>query len=114
MQKICTKYDRNMHKYAGNMQRYAKNMQVYAKKMQEICKYVDCISQNAKKYAVKICKNMPFYMQNMQSLYIAYFAFKLYSLPTLLTKRIRLESLFFSQSDLQGPYWGQPWQQYGN
>ena len=103
-----------MHKYAGNMQRYAKNMQVYAKKMQEICKYVDCISQNAKKYAVKICKNMPFYMQNMQSLYIAYFAFKLYSLPTLLTKRIRLESLFFSQSDLQGPYWGQPWQQYGN
>ena len=30
MQKICTKYARNMLKYASNMQIYAKYMQVYA------------------------------------------------------------------------------------
>ena len=34
--------------------------------MQEIYKYIDCISQICKKYAVKICGNMQFYMQHMQ------------------------------------------------
>ena len=34
--------------------------------MQEICKYIDCISQICKKYAVKICRNMQFYMQHTQ------------------------------------------------
>ena len=54
-------------KYAGNMQIYAKNMQVQPRNMQEICKYIDCISQICKKYAVQKCRNMQFY--------IAYFAF---------------------------------------
>ena len=65
--KICTKYARNMLEYAGNMQTYAKKKQVYiANNMQEIYKCIDCISQICKKYAMKICRNMKFYMQQMQ------------------------------------------------
>ena len=35
MQKICTKYAKNMLKYAINMPLYAQNMLVYAKNMQK-------------------------------------------------------------------------------
>ena len=54
-----------MHKYAGNMQRYAKNMQVYAKKNARNMQICRLYQSKCKKYAVKICRNMPFYMQNM-------------------------------------------------
>ena len=41
--------------------------------MQEICNYIDCISLICKKYAVKICRNMQFYLQDMhKSIYCMY------------------------------------------
>ena len=42
--------------------------------MQEICKYIDCISQICKTYAVKICRNMQVICNICRNLYIAYFA----------------------------------------
>ena len=53
--------------------------------MQEICNYLDCIIRKCKKYAVKICRNMQFYVQNMHKLYISYIAF--ICTPTLLMFR---------------------------
>ena len=59
MQKICTKYARNMHKYFRNMLEICNYMS-------EICikyaQYIDCISHIWKKYAL----NMPEICTNMQ------------------------------------------------
>ena len=59
MQKICTKYARNMHKYVRNMHEICNYMS-------EICikyaQYIDCISHIWKKYAL----NMPEICTNMQ------------------------------------------------
>ena len=54
MQKICTKYARNMLKYAHYMPLYAINMQLCALNMQNKMR-IDCISQICKTYA----RNMP-------------------------------------------------------
>ena len=62
MQKICTKYARNMLKYAHFMQLYARNMQLYEPNMQIIFEYIDCISKVCKKYDL----NMPEICLNMQ------------------------------------------------
>ena len=52
--------------------------------MQEICKYIDCISQICKKCAMKICRNMQFYMQHMQKSIYCIFCIYHDALPTLL------------------------------
>ena len=51
MQKICTKYAKNMPKYAYYMQLYVIIMQLYAPNMHKICKYIDCNSQICIRYA---------------------------------------------------------------
>ena len=51
----------------------------------EIYINMHCIGQICKQYAVKICRNMQFYMQHMQkSIYCIFL--HLYALPTLLMK----------------------------
>ena len=61
MHEICQKYAQICRSYAVICQKYAINMH-------KICKYIDCISRICKKYAVKICRNIQFYMQNMHKL----------------------------------------------
>ena len=46
------------------MQIYANNMKKY--KYANNTKYINCISQICKKCAVKICRSVQFYIQNMQ------------------------------------------------
>ena len=61
MQKICTKYARNMPKYAYYMPMYALEMQLYARNMQN-CNNIDGLSQIRKRYAL----NMPEICLNVQ------------------------------------------------
>ena len=48
--------------------------------MDKICKYIDCMSQIYQKYAVKICRNILFYMQIMQkSIYCIFCIYMLWA-----------------------------------
>ena len=61
MQKICTKYARNMPKYAYYVELYAINMLLYAPNMHQICKCTVSV-KNAKDMH-GICQK---YARNMQ------------------------------------------------
>ena len=54
MQKICTKYARNMHKFASNMQLYAKNKQLCAQNMHKYANIQTVLVEYAKDM-YKIC-----------------------------------------------------------
>ena len=69
--------------------------------MPKICKYIDCISQRCKKYAVKMCKNMQLYMQ----IYILHI-FHLYALPPFADDSVMKSMKVLSDLSLDRP-WGQ-------